>query len=148
MIGYALAILPLYIFVYIPVSQLLGLPSLSPSSSSRSHDYEHEHTFNASFIAPEDPDLICPEHTYTTSILSREPLVLYLEGWLSEEEIAHLLEIRSVPARTSAPHHSPTLHVKHQLTRLPQSPANRTSKPPTSPPAPRNSLTPPSASPM
>ena len=102
MIGYLLALLPIYIFIYLPVSQLLGLPSFSSSpssswssSSSGLHD-NHEHKFNESFIAFEDPDIVCHEHTYTTHILSREPLVLYLEGWLAEWEIEHLLEIRSV----------------------------------------------------
>jgi prolyl 4-hydroxylase len=103
MIGYLLALFPIYIFIYLPVSQLLGLPSFSSSltssswssSSSGPHD-DHEHSFNESFIAFEDPDIVCHEHTYTTHILSREPLVLYLEGWLAEGEIEHLLEIRSV----------------------------------------------------
>jgi prolyl 4-hydroxylase len=100
MIGYLLALLPLYIFVYLPVSQLLGFPPSSSWSSSPSSPggHDHEYSFNESFVAFEEPGLVCPEHTYATHILSREPLVLYLEGWLSEGEIQHLLETRFVPA--------------------------------------------------
>jgi prolyl 4-hydroxylase len=100
MIGYFLAVIPLYIFIYVPLSRLLF--GLSPSSSSLSHD-GHELSFNESFIAFEDFNLACPEHAYTTHILSREPLVLYLEGFLSENEIEHLLEIRFVPIFTPLP---------------------------------------------
>jgi hypothetical protein len=92
MIGYFLALLPIYIFIYQPVSQFFF-----PSSSSHGRN---DLTFNASFIAPpEDPNLTCPDHKYVTHILSREPLVLYLEGWLAEEEIGELLDIRYVTSR-------------------------------------------------
>lgn len=36
----------------------------------------------------------CPLDTYTARILSRAPLVVYLENFLSEEERSHLLEVR------------------------------------------------------
>jgi prolyl 4-hydroxylase len=103
MIGYIFALLPFYIFIYLPLSQLL-FPSSSSSPSRPSSPSDHEHTFNASFVALEDPDLVCPDHTYSTHILSREPLVLYLENWLSNDEITHLLEIRSLH-----PPHPPSL---------------------------------------
>jgi len=97
MIGYIFALLPFYVFIYLPLTQLLFPSSSSTSSPSRpSSPSDHEHTFNASFIALEDPDLVCPDNTYSTHILSREPLVLYLENWLSNDEITHLLEIRFV----------------------------------------------------
>jgi prolyl 4-hydroxylase len=103
MIGYILALLPLYIFIYLPISQLL-FPSSNPSTSTRSSSTSsHEDTFNSSFIAPEERHLICPPHYYSTHILSREPLVLYLENWLSEDEILHLIETRSAPP-PPAPH--------------------------------------------
>lgn len=38
----------------------------------------------------------CPGDAYGVRILRREPLVVYLEGFLSEEERKHLLEIRCV----------------------------------------------------
>jgi prolyl 4-hydroxylase len=36
----------------------------------------------------------CPPHGYTVRIFSRDPLVLYIENFLSEEERHHLMEIR------------------------------------------------------
>ena len=125
MIGYILALLPLYFFIYIPVSQLLGfsssssLSSSSSSSSSSTHDHG-EHSFNESFIAFEESGLVCEEHTYTTHILSREPLVLYLEGWLGEGEIRELVEIRSVSSLHNHLSHllSSSCHIpEQQLTR-------------------------------
>lgn len=46
-----------------------------------------------SLVIP-DPDLQCPEHKYTTHIFSRDPLVLYIPDFLSDEEIDHIVEIR------------------------------------------------------
>jgi prolyl 4-hydroxylase len=103
MIGYFLALLPVYVFLYQPISQFFF-----PSSLQGRHGLK----FNASFIAPtEDPSFICPEHRYTTQILSREPLVLYLEGWLGEEEIGELLDIRYVLQVPS--YSSPTITYPH-----------------------------------
>jgi prolyl 4-hydroxylase len=44
-------------------------------------------------IASDEP-LSCPDHSYNTFILSHEPLMVYIEGFLSEEERKHLLKIR------------------------------------------------------
>ena len=41
-----------------------------------------------------DPNLTCPEHPYTVHIFSREPLVVYIENFVTEEEAAHLIAIR------------------------------------------------------
>ena len=38
----------------------------------------------------------CPPDTYVARILNREPLVVYLEGFLSEEERRSLMETRWV----------------------------------------------------
>jgi prolyl 4-hydroxylase len=49
-----------------------------------------------SLVVPER-DLACGEHKYTgVHILSREPLVVYIEGFLGEEEARHVVEIRYV----------------------------------------------------
>lgn len=53
--------------------------------------------FNESLLALDgvnDTVPICPPDMYTARILSTEPLVVYLEGFLSEEERKHLLDIR------------------------------------------------------
>ena len=43
-----------------------------------------------------EKDLSCPTHSFETHILSTEPLVVYISGFLSEQEADHLVEIRYV----------------------------------------------------
>lgn len=85
MLGYIAAILPLYIFVYLPVSNTLFGTSQKPLARVTE--------FNSSFIATNEP-LSCPTHKYNTHILSQEPLVIYIEDFLSPDESTHLLKIR------------------------------------------------------
>jgi hypothetical protein len=85
MLGYIAAILPLYIFVYLPVSNTLFGASQKPSAGFTQ--------FNSSFIAANEP-LSCPTHKYNTHIISQEPLVIYIEDFLSPDESTHLLKIR------------------------------------------------------
>jgi prolyl 4-hydroxylase len=100
MIGYFIALLPFYIFVYTPLSTKYSdyLPNLQHLSQSPSYSNIVPFSFNESFIAIEDPEVtgpqagMCPEHTYKSFILSREPLVIYIKGFLSESESEHLLE--------------------------------------------------------
>lgn len=61
----------------------------SPQRSSK----QQVITFNESFIATDEP-LSCPSHSYNTYILAHEPLIIYIENFLSESESKHLLEIR------------------------------------------------------
>ncbi|KAL5322795.1 hypothetical protein ACEPPN_010772 [Leptodophora sp. 'Broadleaf-Isolate-01'] len=84
MLGYIAAILPLYIFVYLPVSNTLFGTSQKPLARVTE--------FNSSFIATNEP-LSCPTHKYNTHILSQEPLVIYIEDFLSPDESTHLLKI-------------------------------------------------------
>lgn len=86
MIGYILALLPLYILVWVPISNIIFGTSQQPS--------DHQNAvFNSSFVATDEP-LSCPPHNYNTFILSQEPLIVYIENFLSTEESAHLVEIR------------------------------------------------------
>jgi prolyl 4-hydroxylase len=41
-----------------------------------------------------EKDLFCPQHSFGTHILSTEPLVVYISGFLSEQEADHLVQIR------------------------------------------------------
>ena len=88
MIGYFVAIFPLYIFVYLPISNSLFRASDDGSRPAT--------ILNGSFIASDDP-LSCPAHTYNTFILSLDPLMVYIENFVSAEESAHLLAIRYYP---------------------------------------------------
>jgi prolyl 4-hydroxylase len=87
MIGYFLALIPAYLFLYLPISQLLYGP---PTTSSH-----NRLPFNISFIAPGEPvPSDCEDWRGGAHILSREPLIMYLKNWLGVEEAAHLEEIR------------------------------------------------------
>lgn len=53
---------------------------------------------NESLLALEEDDedggLRCPPDRYVVHVLSKAPLVLYVENFLDEDERAHLLDIR------------------------------------------------------
>ncbi|KAG4423104.1 hypothetical protein IFR04_003741 [Cadophora malorum] len=84
MIGYIAAILPLYIFVYLPISSSLTGTTQRPAVPITQ--------FNSSFIATNEP-LDCPSHSYNTHILSVDPLIIYIENFLSSAESDHVLKI-------------------------------------------------------
>jgi hypothetical protein len=86
MLGYLVALLPLYIFLWLPLSQIIYGTSKGSSHNQTIH-------LNNSLIASDEP-LSCSPHNYNTFILSTEPLVIYIENFLSVEESKHLLDIR------------------------------------------------------
>ncbi|TVY28487.1 Prolyl 4-hydroxylase [Lachnellula hyalina] len=89
MLGYIAALLPLCVLVWIPLSNVIfGTPQKQKPS-------DHQNVlFNSSFIATDEP-LSCPPHNYNTFILSQEPLIIYIENFLTAEESAHLISIRT-----------------------------------------------------
>ncbi|RDW59584.1 hypothetical protein BP6252_12671 [Coleophoma cylindrospora] len=90
MIGYFLALIPLYIVLYQPITNLIyGTPALQIQINP-------EIFLNTSFIAVEDATsraLDCPAHTYQTHILKLEPLIIYIEDFLTVSEQEHLIKI-------------------------------------------------------
>jgi hypothetical protein len=97
MIVYFAALIPLYIVVWLPLSNLLWGSTPAPRRTGLSN----QRLRNGSFIALEDdapdaPARVCPEHKYATYILNQEPLVAYIEGFLSAEESAHLVAVRYI----------------------------------------------------
>jgi hypothetical protein len=90
MIGYFFAIIPLYVLVYVPLSNIIF-----GSGVKRQLEEESSLELNSSFIASDDP-LFCPKHSYNTYILSHEPLMVYIEGFLSRNESEHLVKVRYV----------------------------------------------------
>ena len=46
-----------------------------------------------------DKDLVCPDHKYDVHVLASEPLVLYIDDFLSDEEADHLVDIRYMASR-------------------------------------------------
>lgn len=89
MFNYLLAIIPIYIFVYLPASSYFS--GVSPSV----HPHFAPVDFNASWVALESPDFdpkSCATHRYSTYIISHEPLVVYIENFLSSKESEHLVQ--------------------------------------------------------
>jgi prolyl 4-hydroxylase len=90
-IEYSLLSTALYIFVLSPLLHTY-FPSLileSPESSYRSFE-------KTDLLVIPDPDLVCDPHNYNVHILSQEPLVVYIEGFLSHDEVEHLTNISYV----------------------------------------------------
>lgn len=48
-----------------------------------------------SLVIP-DPNVVCEPHGYNIRILSQEPLVVYVENFLSQEEADHLVDVSYV----------------------------------------------------
>lgn len=91
MLSYAVALVAFLLFFANPILQYF-----SPDrSDSRHHSARPQ--LNESLIAIEssnDTTIDCPHDAYSVHILSREPLVMYIENFLSAAERKHLLEIR------------------------------------------------------
>jgi len=77
-----------YVFVLSPLLRTF-VPTLVPVDQE-SHYQSFEKT--DSLVIP-DPDLVCEPHTYNVRIMGRDPLVVYIEGFLSQEEAEHLVDV-------------------------------------------------------
>lgn len=90
MFSYVVAFLA-FLVLYNPIVQMLSsepVPRIHRMPRSR---------VNESLLALEDTNgtaLQCPEDSYSVHIVSKEPLVVYIENFLSVDERSHLLEIR------------------------------------------------------
>ncbi|KAI9650335.1 hypothetical protein NHQ30_000348 [Ciborinia camelliae] len=83
MLVYAFALIPLYVLVWVPLSQIIfGYRS----------SLDEPLNLNSTFIASHEP-LYCPEDSYKTYIISREPLMIYIEGFLKGNESRHLVDV-------------------------------------------------------
>lgn len=85
---------------------LVGAPGISSLSSSSSHDNSDSNSATSGLFSNSDKkvkiehlvypskNLTCPKHDYTTHIFSTSPLVIYIEDFLSAEEVEHLIALR------------------------------------------------------
>ncbi|KAJ5540006.1 hypothetical protein N7513_008338 [Penicillium frequentans] len=101
-VTWALYFVPVYIFILSPLLQTFFGSSTTNSENVNIFDWTGEDTIPApnlrddSFISPEDGvPITCPGEPagYKVHLLSRAPLILYLENFLSDEEADHLVDI-------------------------------------------------------
>ncbi|KAH9884448.1 hypothetical protein F4778DRAFT_787753 [Xylariomycetidae sp. FL2044] len=98
MFSYAVAGLAFLLFFYNPIIQYLSPPS---SSQQRRLPWTPRPRINESLLALDDPVDAdegvkvseCPPHAYSVHFLSKAPIVVYIENFISAEEREHLLEI-------------------------------------------------------
>lgn len=76
---------------------LAGAPLLSIFSGTSNKPANERYSVDKieSLMIP-NPDLVCQEHGYKVHIFNRDPLVIYVEGFLTEEESKHIVKIRFV----------------------------------------------------
>ncbi|CAG8960032.1 hypothetical protein HYFRA_00013220 [Hymenoscyphus fraxineus] len=85
-LGYLAAVVPFYVLIWVPLQNLIfGTGTPRPSDPSAA-------ILNSTFIASDDP-IECAPHAYQTFTLSHEPLIIYVEDFLSEQESKHLVKI-------------------------------------------------------
>jgi prolyl 4-hydroxylase len=71
-----------------------GLPaSFKPSFSSTEQDVPVARAKAESLVYP-SKHLQCPRHDFDVHFFSTDPLVMYIDGFLSESEAEHLVDIR------------------------------------------------------
>jgi prolyl 4-hydroxylase len=89
MYSYIITGIAFLIVFYNPINHMIW-PNDSPSRPSG------RPSLNESLIAIDDgaDSILCPPDGYQTHILSRQPLVVYIENFISDKEIAHLIGLR------------------------------------------------------
>ncbi|KAB5558237.1 hypothetical protein GE09DRAFT_105842 [Coniochaeta sp. 2T2.1] len=99
MFSYIVGLVAFLVVFYQPIVQLL-----SPEAAIPQIRRTPRPKLNFDLLALEDDGgsdstngtIGCASDTYSVHIYSREPLVVYIEGFLSVDERAHLLDIRFV----------------------------------------------------
>lgn len=93
MFSYIVGFVAFLVLFYNPLTEILspGTPRIRRTPLPQ---------INTDLLALEDAgnetSIQCPEDSYSIHVFSREPLVLYIEGFLRPEEQTHLLDIRFV----------------------------------------------------
>jgi len=96
MLSYIVAFVAFVVFFSNPIYQAIW-PSSQRSRGDDDGRLPHHILLNESLVALPDPNFNggeCLEDGYLVRVFSQEPLVLYIENFLSEDERKHLLEIR------------------------------------------------------
>jgi len=86
----------IYVLLGTPGLPPLMWPGSNPTTSTPGGHQAPPTTNRSDSLVNPDPNLQCPEHNYRTHIFSTAPLMIYIDDFLSPEETAHLIDIRSV----------------------------------------------------
>ena len=84
------AVISIVIYVFLGTP---GLPSSSKSESSIEKDVPVARAKTESLVYP-DKNLKCPQHNFDIHVFSTSPLVVYIDGFVSDSEAEHLVDIR------------------------------------------------------
>lgn len=82
----------------------IGSPGLSSTENSSQSNEDNVPSARAkveTLVYP-DRDLRCTEHIFDVHVLSTSPLVIYIDGFVSEAEAQHLIDIRYAKCNTSS----------------------------------------------
>lgn len=92
-IEYAIISVVIYFLVGAPgfPKHLLTDTNSSTTTAARSTAVSHVKLDNLVYPAK---DLQCPDHKYNIRIFSASPLIIYIENFVSEDEAAHLVQLR------------------------------------------------------
>jgi prolyl 4-hydroxylase len=94
LVQYAFFAVVIYVLAGAPLSSIISDSSSGSSGIDISAQSVTQEKID-SLVVP-DADLKCGEHAYKgVHILSREPLVVYIEGFLSAEEAKRVVDVRS-----------------------------------------------------
>lgn len=72
----------------------LGFPGWTSKESQSEVPRAQPSKAKAGKLVYPSKNLQCPRHEYKVNIFSTSPLVLYVDGFLSEAEADHLIELR------------------------------------------------------
>lgn len=79
---------------------LLGAPGLSSTSTGPATGHEagdtsaHNSATKIEHLVYPSKAIACPRHEYVSHIFSTAPLVVYVDGFLAEHEVDHLIDLR------------------------------------------------------
>ncbi|KAF5856499.1 hypothetical protein ETB97_007276 [Aspergillus alliaceus] len=100
-------LLPIYIFLIAPALRQL----FPPSNQDLAFDLDDDDAaaadlegpiLNGSILSLDDGvEVTCPPDTYRVHLLRRDPLVIYIEDFLSDSEADHLVKLRKTQSQNS-----------------------------------------------
>lgn len=90
-------LLPLYLFVIAPLLRQLFPVTQDIFDPDTDATTESDISLDPEILSLPDGIIpTCPEDTYRVHLLSKDPLIIYIEDFLSTAEADHLVKIRSV----------------------------------------------------